>query len=184
MILGKDYINGHQEEKLYSTGDEMLDNLLERAFCEGYELGQREFGRTGLNAQQANQFFTKTNTKASKAIKNAALNKKMNGYLDYDFSTRKNVFVPGSPTANLGPNRRVAQGLGDSANLDYLNRNKGKASAIDLSINKKAGLATAGANTGNHFISESASNSMRYGNPLVRQNQGGTKAIIKESYGF
>ena len=42
MILGKDYINGHQEEKLYSTGDEMLDNLLERAFCEGYELAQRE----------------------------------------------------------------------------------------------------------------------------------------------
>ena len=43
MILGKDYINGHQEEKLYSTGDEMLDNLLERAFCEGYELAQREY---------------------------------------------------------------------------------------------------------------------------------------------
>ena len=32
-----------QEEKLYSTGDEMLDNLLERAFCEGYELAQREY---------------------------------------------------------------------------------------------------------------------------------------------
>ena len=181
MLIGKQF-----NERLYSTGDEMLDNLLERAFCEGYELGQREFGRTGLNAQQANQFFTKTNTKASKAIKNAALNKKMNGYLDYDFSTRKNVFVPGSPTDNLGPNRRVAQSLGDSANLDYLNRNKGKASAVNLSINKKAGLATAGANTGNHFnvISESASNSMRYGNPLIRQNQGGTKAIIKEAYGF
>ena len=43
MILGKNYINGHQEEKLYSTGDEMLDNLLERAFCEGYELAQREY---------------------------------------------------------------------------------------------------------------------------------------------
>ena len=43
MILGKDYINGNQEEKLYSTGDEMLDNLLERAFCEGYELAQREY---------------------------------------------------------------------------------------------------------------------------------------------
>ena len=43
MILGKDYINGHQEERLYSTGDEMLDNLLERAFCEGYELAQREY---------------------------------------------------------------------------------------------------------------------------------------------
>ena len=38
MILGKQFA-----EKLYSTGNEMLDNLLERAFCEGYELGQQLF---------------------------------------------------------------------------------------------------------------------------------------------
>ena len=38
MIIGKQFA-----EKLYSTGNEMLDNLLERAFCEGYELGQQLF---------------------------------------------------------------------------------------------------------------------------------------------
>ena len=38
MILRKQFA-----EKLYSTGNEMLDNLLERAFCEGYELGQQLF---------------------------------------------------------------------------------------------------------------------------------------------
>ena len=38
MILGKQFA-----ERLYSTGNEMLDNLLERAFCEGYELGQQLF---------------------------------------------------------------------------------------------------------------------------------------------
>ena len=38
MIFGKQFA-----EKLYSTGDEMLDNILERAFCEGYELGQQLF---------------------------------------------------------------------------------------------------------------------------------------------
>ena len=38
MILEKQFA-----EKLYTTGDEMLDNLLERAFCEGYELGQQLF---------------------------------------------------------------------------------------------------------------------------------------------
>ena len=47
MILGKQFTerlySENQEEKLYSTGDEMLDNLLERAFCEGYELGQQLF---------------------------------------------------------------------------------------------------------------------------------------------
>lgn len=32
------------EERLYSTGDVELDELLERAFCEGYEAAQREFG--------------------------------------------------------------------------------------------------------------------------------------------
>jgi hypothetical protein len=32
-----------EEEKLYSTGNEELDDLLERAFCEGYEYAQKEF---------------------------------------------------------------------------------------------------------------------------------------------
>ena len=32
------------EERLYSTGDEELDELLEIAFSEGYEYAQREFG--------------------------------------------------------------------------------------------------------------------------------------------
>lgn len=44
-----------EKQKLYSTGDEYLDELLEKAFCEGYELGQKEFTRgdyEGLNPQQ------------------------------------------------------------------------------------------------------------------------------------
>ena len=38
MIIGKQFA-----EKLYSTGNDLVDNLLERAFCEGYELGQQLF---------------------------------------------------------------------------------------------------------------------------------------------
>ena len=34
-----------KKKKLYSTGDEELDDLLERAFCEGYEYAQREFSK-------------------------------------------------------------------------------------------------------------------------------------------
>lgn len=55
MITGKDLINEYQrmyseneeiqEERLYSTGDNELDDLLERAFCEGYEYAQKEFAR-------------------------------------------------------------------------------------------------------------------------------------------
>ena len=48
-----------EEEKLYSTGNDELDELLERAFCEGYEYAQKEFGRTGKTKEQNKQFFTK-----------------------------------------------------------------------------------------------------------------------------
>ncbi len=44
MITGRELINGYYEDtKLYSTGDSDLDDLLEKAFCEGYEYAQREF---------------------------------------------------------------------------------------------------------------------------------------------
>ena len=44
MITGRDLVNEYYEdEKLYSTGDEDLDDLLERAFSNGYEYAQREF---------------------------------------------------------------------------------------------------------------------------------------------
>lgn len=45
MITGYDLINEYYEddEKLYSTGNDDLDYLLERAFSDGYEFAQREF---------------------------------------------------------------------------------------------------------------------------------------------
>ena len=66
MILGKDYINGHQEENLYSTGNEMLDNLLERAFCEGYELAQREYAEE----EKKIKWLDKKNIEALKKLYN------------------------------------------------------------------------------------------------------------------
>jgi hypothetical protein len=52
MIIGKQFAeklySENQEEKLYSTGNDELDELLERAFCEGYELGQKEFAFQGF----------------------------------------------------------------------------------------------------------------------------------------
>lgn len=40
MITGRDLI---ESQKLYSTGDDDLDELLEMAFCDGYEYAQYEF---------------------------------------------------------------------------------------------------------------------------------------------
>ena len=44
MIIARKTTQPQYEEKLYSTGDDYLDELLERAFCEGYEYAQKEFG--------------------------------------------------------------------------------------------------------------------------------------------
>lgn len=45
MKITKLYSNYQEEERLYSTGNEELDELLERAFCDGYEYAQREFSK-------------------------------------------------------------------------------------------------------------------------------------------
>lgn len=42
MIVSR-YNDYYEDEKLYSTGDYKLDELLERAFCEGYEYAQKGF---------------------------------------------------------------------------------------------------------------------------------------------
>ena len=53
MITGKELVekmysenyDEYEDTRLYSTGDDYLDELLERAFCEGYEYAQREFAQ-------------------------------------------------------------------------------------------------------------------------------------------
>ena len=53
MITGYDLVNEYYEdEKLYSTGDSELDNLLERAFCEGYSYAQKEFNSKAQKAMR------------------------------------------------------------------------------------------------------------------------------------
>ena len=43
MKIERLYSDYQEEERLYSTGNDELDDLLERAFCDGYEYAQREF---------------------------------------------------------------------------------------------------------------------------------------------
>ena len=109
MITGKNFVEKlystneyYESEKLYSTGDSDLDDLLERAFCEGYEYAQREFGRTGLSKDQAKEWFKGGQGKINKAAKNnletSIGNTKYRGTVEYlnkanqspfkDFDTR------------------------------------------------------------------------------------------------
>ena len=59
MIIGRNLIDEeYYGERLYSTGDYELDDLLERAFCDGYEYAQREFaGKYGKNAKRLTESF-------------------------------------------------------------------------------------------------------------------------------
>lgn len=54
------YNNYNEDERLYSTGDYELDALLERAFCEGYECAQREFGLRDVATSLAGRRRTKS----------------------------------------------------------------------------------------------------------------------------
>jgi len=60
-----------EEEKLYSTGNEELDELLERAFCDGYEYAQKEFGRTGKTKEENDKFLKGGNRKKNRKLKKA-----------------------------------------------------------------------------------------------------------------
>ena len=70
MKIERLYSNYQEEERLYSTGNDELDELLERAFCEGYEYAQREFGRTGKTKEQNKQFFTKAVDRKARRAEN------------------------------------------------------------------------------------------------------------------
>ena len=60
MIIGR---NSYYSEKLYSTGDDYLDDLLEKAFCEGYEYAQKEFAayKSPISQKQAREIVKEVN---------------------------------------------------------------------------------------------------------------------------
>lgn len=79
MIIGRNFIeklysenySEYEDTKLYSTGDSELDDLLEKAFCEGYEYAQKEFGNP-LNKAAKRKWVLEQGKKAifDKAHKN------------------------------------------------------------------------------------------------------------------
>ena len=60
MKIERLYSDYQEEERLYSTGNDELDELMERAFCEGYEYAQKEFGRHLVKKSVAREFFKPT----------------------------------------------------------------------------------------------------------------------------
>lgn len=62
--------NYEMEERLYSTGDVELDELLERAFCEGYEFAQMEFS-VGEKVDKAINYVKEKGKKIAENAKEA-----------------------------------------------------------------------------------------------------------------
>ena len=66
MITGKDFINSYYEEneKLFSTGDSELDDILEEVYYSGieggYEYAQKEFASKRKMAKQGKMMLKKT----------------------------------------------------------------------------------------------------------------------------
>lgn len=115
-------------------------------------LRQKEFGKfinasrrskTGLNAQQAKQFFTKTNTKASRNIRNNAV---MN---EIPTSNEVNGFKTHFPRIeDARRNMHITGRAGDFGQIDYFRAKQiNPASSVDASINAKASLSLGGEKT-------------------------------------
>ncbi len=58
-----------EKAKLYSTGNDELNKLLERAFCEGYEYAQKEFN-SSASKQANNKYFEEVGKKYQSNPKN------------------------------------------------------------------------------------------------------------------
>ena len=78
MKIWKNY--NYEEERLYSTGNDELDELLERAFCEGYEYAQREYAEKKSRKEKREEYLKELrelddeelNRRGWKAFRNAA----------------------------------------------------------------------------------------------------------------
>lgn len=82
-----------EEEKLYSTGNDELDNLLEHAFCEGYEYAQREFARRDYEGLTESQAGALRQQRAQLARKAKAARAKLNEAHSHESWTGNNSRV-------------------------------------------------------------------------------------------
>ena len=140
MIINRNLSN-YYSQKLYSTGDDYLDDLLERAFCEGYEYAQREFGKTGLTKEEAKQFFTNTGNKNTKS---KFQDKYVGKVINPEF---------------YGPIRKMRERLNSPERT--INNIKTKDDLIDWGINIKAGHSSGLAGVRSTHLGKGGSKSLK-----------------------
>lgn len=107
-----------EEEKLYSTGNDELDELLERAFCEGYEYAQKEYARRDYDGltEEGKEYLRKQRSIQAETLakKRARINKELTSDI------QRNTIAFGPMSSDPGNPRKL-----EAANArDMASRNK------------------------------------------------------------
>lgn len=88
MIIGRNFVNDYYEdERLYSTGDYELDELMERAFCEGYEYALEE--RLYFQDPVTGEYYTAMDKNTGKATKKAMEANKKQAQARYEKAAKR-----------------------------------------------------------------------------------------------
>lgn len=151
MITGRELVekmysenyDEYEDTRLYSTGDDELDELLERAFCEGYEYAQKEFGRTGLTKEQAKEWLKNTGNRKTKS-------KFQDKFLG-------NLIKP--EDGELVPVKKLRERLNSPERI--VNNIKDKNGLIDWGINIKAGHSSGLAGVRSTHLEKGGSKSLK-----------------------
>jgi len=114
----------YEDTRLYSTGDSDLDELLERAFCEGYEYAQKQY--SGEAETKVILDWLKGNTIGDTRRKERYVNKKI-GKLNRQ---RQRYSGPGYPGIKGDDNGEIGQAYDEAGFINNL----GKAAMIATPI--------------------------------------------------
>lgn len=123
-----------EEEKLYSTGNDELDELLERAFCEGYEYAQKEFAKRDYDGltEEGKEYLRRQRNIQANAL--ASKRNRINRELKLNLRDNKTAFGPMS--SDPGNPRKL-----EAANArDMASRNKQFENALRHSKSDANGL--------------------------------------------
>ncbi len=137
MITGRELIekmysdyDEYEDTRLYSTGDSDLDDLLERAFCEGYEYAQRQFAVGDFSGNSADYKLKRTNPSAWVKSQNAKFNKSKRSLYGLD---------PGQ-TPTIGNFKQTNSTAGTPLGTQKVSTNFNKPTSISKPVSNIANL--------------------------------------------
>ena len=96
-----------EEERLYSTGNDELNELLERAFCEGYEYAQKEFATKNERRQSKRKYFEEIGSKSPNGHPNTDAFSR-----GWNFAEGRRILKDIDPLEKAARDKKAAEDLG------------------------------------------------------------------------